>query len=352
MYRTFSSSADWAEGLMVAFAVVSLVLSVGAALRWRRDRLVFGVFAAALVAPLLASARFGWDEPEFLCLLFLESSLAGMIAYSLLRWKDLGFSPVSALGAGAANAILSPLFVAVFGKPGIVMERGLWTIALVPAALFVGLLIAAVACAVRAAYRSMPVPAEPKAGQGAAYPSTPVPAGPKAGQGAAGDQEQQAVLKMVADGKVSPDEASELLAALGQPSTPADRLPMSVGTLVSLIAGVMIATGFVLPWAHLGRGAYQAGHHIGFLGWLILVLGLLPAFLACVPALDRHLRQGVLRLLLACTGLAFVVSLAVRVGAGRSASGVGLVIVALGFGVQVPSALIDLLSRPRRTANK
>ena len=174
---------------------------------------------------------------------------------------------------------------------------------------------------------------------------------PGASGGVAGGEDRQAVLRMLADGKVSADEASALLDALGAPGTPGDRLPLSGGTIASLVAGVMIAAGFVLPWVRVniaGMRGYQAGHHVGFLGWLILSLGLLPAVLACIPALDRFLRQGMLRLLLACTGLAFAGSLAVRVLAGRSFPHVGLVIVLLGFGVQLLSALMDTgaLHRP------
>jgi hypothetical protein len=169
------------------------------------------------------------------------------------------------------------------------------------------------------------------------------------------EQERQAVLKMVADEKVSPEEASELLAALGQPRTPGDRLPLSGGTLASLSAGVLIAAGFVLPWVPVRVGdmhGYQAGHHVGFLGWLVLVLGLLPAVLACIPALDRYLRQGMLRLLLACTGLAFAGSVAVRVVTAGGLPGIGLLLVLVGFGLQLVSALLDtgLLRVPPGTA--
>ena len=207
-------------------------------------------------------------------------------------------------------------------------------VAVIPSSLLVGPLVLLAACTVRAAYRGAPEEA--------------------VRQSEADSQERQAVLSMVADGKVSPEEASELLGALGQPDAAGDRSPASIATLTHLVGAVMIATGFVLPWVFVQIGpvhGYQAGHNVGALGWVVLSLGVLPAVLACIPALDRHLGQGMLRLLLAATGLAFAISLAVPIVARGERPGIGLLLVLLGFGVQIPSALLDagLLRRsPRR----
>ena len=113
--------------------------------------------------------------------------------------------------------------------------------------------------------------------------------------------------------------------------------------LASPIGGLAVGVGFMLPWARVRVGditGYQAGYHVGFLGWLILSLGLLPALLACIPGLDRFLRQSMLRLLLSCVGGAFAAALLVTI-VTRGSVPVGIIVVLLGFGIQILSALAE-----------
>ena len=145
------------------------------------------------------------------------------------------------------------------------------------------------------------------------------------------------VLQMVADGKVSAEDAEQLLKAVGHDRRPGDRLPVGRSELASIGGAMAVIVGFMLPWAYVRTGlirGYQAGHNVGFLGYLILALGLLPALLACIPALDRHLRQGMLKFVVAATGCAFAISLV-----ARCPRGVGLWVCHVGFGVQILSAL-------------
>ena len=127
-------------------------------------------------------------------------------------------------------------------------------------------------------------------------------------------------------------------------------MPMTRAVVGAVGGAMLVVIGFMLPWNYVQlpemfgsvsavREGYQAGYNVGFLGWLILSLGVLPALLACVPALDVHLRRAMLRLVLACAGLAFAIALAVQAVAGNSAPGAGLIIVLLGFGLQLLSAL-------------
>jgi hypothetical protein len=161
-----------------------------------------------------------------------------------------------------------------------------------------------------------------------------------AGQAVAGEEEQS-ILKMMSEGKINSAEAGELLHALGRRRVPGDRLPMSRGTIVTVIGAVLIVIGFMLPWVAVQMGGvtgYQAGHHVGFLGWLILSLGLLPAILSSIPALDKVIRQGLLRLLLSATGIAFAVSIAVNAGGSVR---IGIFVLMFGFVIQLMSALVE-----------
>ncbi len=308
-------------------AVLSLLLAAGGAVLWRRDRLVLGVFAGAFVAMLLGALMGEWDQAASFAVFYLESCVAGMLAYSLLRWKVLGFGPPGALAAGVANSLLAPLSLHILGL-STMRERGEWVLYLIPWAALTAVAVALAALLVRAVVRS-----------GAAMDAVP-------GEGPAPAQEdRRTVMRMLAEGRLSSEEAAQLIEALGGAGTPGDRLPLSGPALASLAAGIAIALGFVLPWARVrigGMQGYQAGTDVGFLGWLILLLGLLPALLACVPALDACLRQAMLRLLLACTGLAFAVSLAARLFGGRNVPGIGLILILLGFGVQFFSALAGM----------
>lgn len=160
-------------------------------------------------------------------------------------------------------------------------------------------------------------------------------------QAAAGEEERQSILKMMNEGKITSGEASELLRALGKRRVPGDSLPISRAMIVTVIGAVLIVIGFMLPWQRVWIGrvsGYQAGYHVGFLGWLILGLGLLPAILSSIPAMDKVLRQGLLRLLLCATGIAFAVSLAI--GAGRSVR-IGIFLLIFGFMIQLISALVE-----------
>ena len=321
-------------GLILGIATaVSLAMMLAGALLWRRKKLSLGVFGAGLATAVLAALWFHRRQPALLADLFLESLLVGAITYALMRVRKGGFSPRAAGCAGAAGAGVALLLLTQLSRRFGSRQPLVWMVALICAPLFVGPLMPVLVWIFRGAYRRIRAATVPRV--------------------EAGGQERQAVLKMVADGKVSSEEAAELLAALGQPATSGDRLPVGATTVACLLGALLIAAGFVLPWVSVQIGrqrGYQAGPQVGGLGWLILSLGLLPAVLACIPALDRYLRQGLLRLLMAATGLAFAASLAVPIVTHGKCPGIGLILVLLGFGLQVPSALLDAGLLRRRPA--
>ena len=315
--------------IAAAGAVASLALIVGGALLWKRERFVVSVFAGGLFAAVVARACFRWVDLLSFLAFFLESSLVGAVTYGLLRHRRVAFSQRVARCVGAAGAAVTPLAVAAMGK-SFTTESGLWMVALIPSSLLIGPLLLLVAATVRTSYCGAPEASSPRS--------------------EADVQERHAVLKMVADGKVSPEEASELLRALGQSDAPGGGSPANMVTLAHLVGGVMVAAGFVLPWVFVRIGpatGYQAGPNVGALGWVILSLGMLPALLACIPSLDRHVGQGLLRLLLTATGLAFALAIAAPIAARGEIPGAGLLLVLLGFGVQVPGTLLATVF-PRR----
>jgi hypothetical protein len=155
----------------------------------------------------------------------------------------------------------------------------------------------------------------------------------------AGVEERQAVVRMMLGGKITSAEATRLLNAMGVAQPAGDLLPISSAALASIIGAVVVVVGFMLPWASVSLGdvqGYQAGYNIGFLGWLILALGLLPGLLSSIPALDKHIRQGMFRGVLSATGIAFVLMLMVTT---KATMGTGLFVMLVGFGMQFISAV-------------
>jgi hypothetical protein len=181
---------------------------------------------------------------------------------------------------------------------------------------------------------------------------------------AATDEERRIILNTLAAGKVTPLEAEELLKAVGEKGSQKPAARWTVGFLISTL---LIVIGFVLPWAHFshvgigllsgeGYEGYQAGYHQGAVGWIVLTLGVLPAILMCIPALDRHVQLIHLRLILAGCGFALVcpwilnlVEFAINAIAAplmyrqlsEARPGIGIVLLLLGFAAQILSAAIQ-----------
>ncbi len=163
----------------------------------------------------------------------------------------------------------------------------------------------------------------------------------------ASSEDRRMVMQMLREGKITAEEAQELLAALPAPYLPpADQVPVPRTVLASIIGGIMVAVGFVLPWAFIRMPmghmqgqmqGHQSGYHVGAIGWLILAIGLLPAILATIPALDTGLRQGMLRAVLSATGLALTLAMLVK-----SPGGPGLWVCLGGFLVQLLSAVVQV----------
>lgn len=171
--------------------------------------------------------------------------------------------------------------------------------------------------------------------------------GGAAGEAQAHAEERRAVERMLTGGKLTPEQASELLRALGPTASSMRR--ETIGLVVRVAGALLVAAGFMLPWLrlHIGQArAWKTGYDVGAIGWVILVLGVLPAVVSMVPAIDRTVRAGFLRLLLSAVALAFAVGLLVQFG---DHAGEGLVLVLLGVSAQFLRGLGDAVMRPAVT---
>ena len=308
-------SANIAEAWLIGLSVFSVLVLGYHLYHWRRDRVHWVVFLGALVASGIAVHLWKLDEIEFLAAFFLEAAAGAAVGYSLMQSSLFKLGPgLASLGA-SVSAVVLPVVLHALGFEMPRADEGVWVIA-IPAVAFLSILTGLLLMALRACFRAMAVPG--------------VEPGPR-------PEERAKVLDMLADGAISSGEAAELLNALGEKKVPADRLPLGAGMLAGFWGGLIVAVGFILPWGSVSVGpikGYQAGYHLGLLGWIILLLAILPALLACIPALDRGLRQGLLRLLCSSVGLALTLSLGGAALSRGNVPGLGLWGVILGFAIQ------------------
>jgi len=134
----------------------------------------------------------------------------------------------------------------------------------------------------------------------------PAQASPKPGL----SPEREKILKLLEEGKVSSEEAGELLRVLEETAAPGagQAVPMTAGRRLILGGAVLVLIGFLLPWFHYGSrtGRFHAlspihdgdsltvtGAHAGdWLGWAVL---LLSAGVAVLPHLAGGIRPAVQR---------------------------------------------------------
>ncbi|MEM7147137.1 MAG: hypothetical protein AAF591_18620 [Verrucomicrobiota bacterium] len=192
-------------------------------------------------------------------------------------------------------------------------------------------------------------------------------------KGGAAGTEKERVLRMLEEGKVQPDEAAELLSALGESAASANRAvaPWSGKQKMILMGSILVAAGFLMPWFNvdvgreMGRAMEQAmgqvnmpaqakemmgarfsgnqvvaGKDIGYgLGWFILAAGLGVAGFNLIPnQLTAGTRSWCTRI---CLGIGAALLFYLLVDTLRYVS-VGVLVVVAGY------VLLGLGGWPRR----
>jgi hypothetical protein len=328
-------SADSAELLLAIVWGACFILVCFELWYWRKDLLHWTTLSSALLGSGIMISLAGWDELVFIAVLVLEYAAGALLAYSIARSRLFKLPPgLAALAAGVTCLALPLLPQLILG--GQIPERSMiWFVGTIPALTLLFLPVGLITRIIATTFREHVAGSPP-----AAAPSP---------------QERAKVLEMLGEGAISSEEAAELLDALGEDRR-ADAVPLGAGPTSALLGALGVTIGFVLPWGHVRMGGiegYQAGYHIGFLGWLILVLGVLPAVLACIPALDSAVRQGMLRLVIVSVGVVLAGSLCASAVARGTVPGVGLWIVVLGFAVQIAGGLAQSrIFAPAREADE
>jgi hypothetical protein len=165
--------------------------------------------------------------------------------------------------------------------------------------------------------------------------------------------ERSRILKMVEDGKISTEEGAELLDAMGRSNALRGQGAFSRLDFAMLCGVALVILGFFLPWAYItlpglgasgtfsGGSAYQAGYHVGAIGWAVLVIAVVSAVPIFVTPKDLLYKISMLQVFLTLVGGVLVVSVLVRVGGYL---GVGLIFCLAGFIVELVGSVVKLKS--------
>jgi len=177
--------------------------------------------------------------------------------------------------------------------------------------------------------------------------------------------ERAKILLMVEEGKISAEESSDLLDAMGRSSALRGQEKFSRVDIVMLVGAVLVILGFFLPWVYIrmpkmlnssisqapmsksfieevprpfvpgflgNLSVYQTGPNVGAIGWVIFIIGVLSAVPVFVTPKDFLYKISMLQIFLILIGLVLVISVLVRAGHNL---GAGLIICVAGFVIEL-----------------
>ena len=155
------------------------------------------------------------------------------------------------------------------------------------------------------------------------------------GQSTAGP-ERARILRMIEEGKITAEEGSGLLEAMGKSNALRGQDRFSRLDMAMLCGVALVVLGFFLPWVHIRSttqmlgavSGYQAGYHAGALGWAVFIIAILSVIPVFVTPENFLYKISMLQTFLTIVGTVLVVSILVRVGGHL---GAGLVICLVGF---------------------
>jgi len=156
--------------------------------------------------------------------------------------------------------------------------------------------------------------------------------------------ERDRILRMVEEAKITAQEGSELLDAIGKSSALRGEEKFSRLDIVMLIGVALVILGFFLPWVRVGMigpspsavlgriSGYQAGYHAGAIGWAVFTIGLVSAIPIFITPKNLLYKVSMLQIFLTLVGLVLVISVLVRISGNLLA---GIVFCLAGFIVEL-----------------
>ena len=155
--------------------------------------------------------------------------------------------------------------------------------------------------------------------------------------------ERDRILKMVEQGKITTEESTELLDALGRANALRGQDRFSRADITMLVGVALVVLGFFLPWANVrieipslfGEGVssgYQAGYNVGAIGWAVPIIAILSAVPVFVTPRNHLYKVSMLQIFLTLIGTVLVISLLIQ---AWNHLGAGLVVCLAGFIVEI-----------------
>ena len=168
--------------------------------------------------------------------------------------------------------------------------------------------------------------------------NTQKPAGP----------ERTRIIQMIEEGKITSEEGSELLEAMGKSNAMRGQDSFSRLDIAILCGVALVVMGFFLPWVQVRisnmsgmamipdvfkqNTAYQAGYHTGALGWTIFVIALISLIPVFITPKNFLYKISILHLFLTLVGLLLVLSILLRAGSHLR---IGIIVCTFGFTIEL-----------------
>ena len=144
--------------------------------------------------------------------------------------------------------------------------------------------------------------------------------------------EMARILRMIEEGKITPEEGSDLLEAMGRSNALQGQDRFSLLDMAILCGVAFVVMGFFLPWVHIRNLAYQTGHQIGALGWTIFITALISTVPVFITPKNFLYKISILHLFLSLLGLLLVLITLFRAG---SHFGIGIIACTVGFTIEL-----------------
>ena len=156
--------------------------------------------------------------------------------------------------------------------------------------------------------------------------------------------ERARILRMIEEGKITTDEGSSLLEAMGRSNALQGQDEFSRLDMAILCGVALVVVGFFLPWVQVRismpgmrdvfgqSSAYQAGYHTGALGWTIFIIALMSAVPVFVTPKNFLYKISILHLFLTLIGLLLVMSTLLR---AVSHLRIGIIVCTVGFTIEL-----------------
>lgn len=157
--------------------------------------------------------------------------------------------------------------------------------------------------------------------------------------------ERARILRMIEEGKITAEEGSDLLEAMGKSSALRGQDRFSLLDMAILGGVALVVMGFFLPWVYIRmprmsmpwgvfdlKSAYQAGYQRGPLGWTIFIIALVSILPVFITPKNFLYKISIFHLFLSLLGLLLVLITLLRAG---SHFGIGIIACTMGFTIEL-----------------